>query len=132
MKYIVTPKNIKSIAKMIEKISKNKSLVSQTFYPTSKKVDVIYKNIGIDKHIITKSMVSVFDEVVIELDCMFDKHFIRVHNNDRDTDDFNYSNFRAFIIDCGDVVEFKNNTIYLRSTHPTKRTEKANEVIKFV
>ena len=129
MKYIVTPKNIKSIAKMIEKISKNKSLVSQTFYPTSKKLETIYKNIGIDKHIITKSTVSVFEQVVVELDYMFDKHFIRVHNNDRS--DYNYD-FRAFIIDCGDVVEFKNNVIYLRSMHPTKRTEKANEVIKFV
>ena len=129
MKYIVTPKNIKSIAKMIEKISKNKKLVSQTFYPTSKKVDSIYKNIGIEKHIITKSMVSVFEQVVIELDYMFDKHFIRVHNNDRS--DYNYD-FRAFIIDCGDVLEFKNNVVYLRSTHPVKRTEKANGVIKFV
>ena len=129
MKYIVTPKNIKSIAKMIEKISKNKSLVSQTFYPTSKKLETIYKNIGIDKHIITKSTVSVFEQVVVELDYIFDKHFIRVHNNDRS--DYNYD-FRAFIIDCGDVVEFKNNVIYLRSMHPIKRTEKANEVIKFV
>ena len=129
MKYVVTPKNIKSIAKMIEKISKNKSLVSQTFYPTSKKLETIYKNIGIDKHIITKSTVSVFEQVVVELDYMFDKHFIRVHNNDRS--DYNYD-FRAFIIDCGDVVEFKNNIVYLRSSHPTKRTEKANEVIKFV
>ena len=129
MKYIVTPKNIKSIAKMIEKISKNKSLVSQTFYPTSKKVDTIYKNIGIDKHIITKSMVSVFDEVVIELDYMFDRHFIRVHNNDKS---YYKHNFRAFIIDCGDIVEFKNNIVYIRREHPTKTTEKANEVIKFV
>ena len=129
MKYKVTPKNIKSIAKMIEKISKNKKLVSQTFYPTSKKIETIYKNIGIDKHIITKSMVSVFDEVVIELDYLFDKHFIRIHNNDKS---YYKDNFRAFIIDCGDIVEFKNNVIYLRSKHPTKRTEKANEVIKFV
>jgi len=127
MKYIVTPKNIKSIAKMIEKISKNKSLVSQTFYPTSKKVDTIYKNIGIDKHIITKSIVSVFDEVVIELDYMFNKYFIRVHNNNKR--DYN---FRAFIIDCGDIVEFKNNIVYIRREHPTKRAEKANKVIKFV
>ena len=81
------------------------------------------------KHIITKSMVSVFEQVVIELDYMFDKHFIRVHNNDRS--DYNYD-FRAFIIDCGDVLEFKNNVVYLRSTHPVKRTEKANGVIKFV
>lgn len=129
MKYIVTPKNIKSIAKMIEKISKNKKLVSQTFYPTSKKADSIYKNIGIEKHIVTKSIVSVFEQVVIELDYMFDKHFIRVHNNDRS--DYNYD-FRAFIIDCGDVVELKNNVVYLRSTHPVKINEKANGVIKFV
>lgn len=132
MKYTITPKNIKSVAKIIEKIAKNKSLVSQMFYPHKKKQSTTLKNIGIKKHIITKSNVSVFNEVVIEVDFMHDRWFIRVHNNDRETDDFEYSNFRAFLIDCGDIVEIKNNIVYLRTEHPTDRKCKANEIIKFI
>jgi len=132
MKYIVTPQNIKSVAKMIEKLAKNKSLVTQSFYPTAKKHSVNLKAIGIKKHIVTESSVSVFDKSVVETDFMQDKHFIRIHNNDINTDGFYYSSFRAFIIYCGDVVEFKNNIIYLRTSHPTKKGCKANRIIKFI
>lgn len=131
MKYIVTPKNIKSIAKIIEKIAKDKNLVSQMFYPTAKKQKVILNNIGIKKHIITQSNVSVFNEGVIEVDFMHDKWFIRVHNNNN-SDEFGYSNFRAFLIDCGDKVEIKNNIVYLRTERPTDRKCKANKTIKFI
>jgi len=132
MKYTVTPKNIKSIAKLIEKLAKDKKLVSQMFYPHSKKQKTILNNLGIQKHIITQSNVSIFDEVVIEVDFMHDKHFIRIHNNNRDEEGFGYSNFRAFIIYCDDVVEIKNSIIYLRTGHPTESKCKANKIIKFV
>lgn len=132
MKYVITPQNIKSVAKIIEKIAKDKSLVSQMFYPTAKKQKAIFNSIGIEKHIITQSNVDVFNENVIEVDFMHDRYFIRIHNNDRETDDFSYSNFRAFLIDCGDTVEIKNNIVYLRTQHPTDRKCKANKVIKFI
>jgi hypothetical protein len=131
MKHIVTPQNIKSIAKMIEKLAKDKRLVSQNFYPNRKKQDTIFKNIGIKKHIITQSNVSVFNEVVVEVDFMHDRYFIRVHNN-YEEDCYSSNTFLAFLINCGDRVEFKNNIVYLRAEHPTDRKCKANEIIKFI
>lgn len=131
MKYTVTPQNIKSVAKMIEKLAKNKSLVSQMFYPTAKKESTILKAIGINRDIITRSMIDIFNQSVIEVDFMNNRYFIRVHNNDR-TESYGYSNYRGFCIYCGDFVEFKNNIIHLRRAHPTDKNCKANEIIKFV
>jgi hypothetical protein len=131
MKLEVTHKNIKSIAKMIEKVAKNKTMFSQTFYPTSKKEKVILNNLGIDKRIITESNLSKWNTHKIETDFMFDKHFIRVSNNKETECDFGFSEFRAFIIDCGNVVEFKNNIITIRTEHPTKNNQKAIEKIYF-
>ena len=87
---------------------------------------------GIKKRLIIKSNTDIFDEVVIEVDYICDRYFIRVHNNNNKTDDYGYYNFRAFIIYCGDVVVIKNNIVYLRTKHPTDRKCKANKIIKFI
>lgn len=128
---IVTPINIKSVASVLQKTSEGKKLVSRLFYPAHKKEETMYKNIGIDKFVVTKSTLSTFEKHVIETDFMHGKHFIRVHNNE-DSDDFGYSNFRAFLINCGDVVEFKHRTVLVRCGHPTDKKQKANRLIKIV
>lgn len=134
MKYIVTPQNIKSIAGTIKKVGKDKTLIDQLFYPTSKKRSTIRKNINLESRSVIESSKSFFTNFVVETDTLFGevKPFIRVHNNDRSVNDYGWNNYLAFIIYCGDVVEFKNNQIYVKTLHPTNRKEKANQVIKFI
>jgi len=134
MKYIVTPQNIKSIAGTIKKVGKDKTLIDQLFYPTSKKRSTIRKNINLESKSVIESNKSFFENFVVETDRLFEEltPFIRVHNNDNSVNDYGWNNYLAFIIYCGDVVEFKNNQIYVKTLHPTNRKEKANQVIKFI
>lgn len=66
MKMIVTPTNIKYVASMLQKVAKDKKIVSQLFYPANKKESTILKSIGIEKFVITKSNKSVFQRHVKE------------------------------------------------------------------
>lgn len=116
---------------MLRKVAKDKKIVSRLFYPSSKKELTTYKNIGIEKVVIAKSNLSIFERHVIENAFMYGKHFIRIHNDDH-SDELEYSNYRAFLIHCGDVVEFKNTKVLIRCGHPTGKEQKANRVIKFL
>lgn len=134
MKYTVTPQNIKSIAGILKKVGKDKTLIDQLFYPTSKKRSVVRKNINLEVRSIIESNKTFFENFVVETDRLFGEStpFIRVHNNDNSVNDYGWNNYQAFIIYCGDAVEFKNNQIYVKTLHPTNRKEKANQVIKFI
>ena len=132
MKLKATEKNLSHIKGLIDKISKGKILNERLFYPTVKKRSQIRKSLSIQKTSILKSNISTFFHTVVEVDFMHNKHFIRVHNN-MDADDYYAENpFLAFIINCGDVVVIKNNVVYVKTSHPTNRNEKANQVIYFI
>lgn len=126
MKIEVTKRNINHVKGLIEKIGNNKSLTDTFYYPTSKKEKNILKSLGIDRFIVVQSNESTFNSFSIERDFMHGHSFLRVHNNIIDND------FRAFLIEIGDVIEIKNNIIYIKAFHPTRRRDKGVRVIRFV
>jgi len=131
MEIKATDKNLSHIKGLINKLSKGKVLNERLFYPTSKKRSHVRKSLLIPKRSILKSNLTTFLHTVIEVDFMFGKHFIRVHNNMYANDYYGNNPYLAFIINCGDLVEIKNNVVYIRTSHPTNRNEKANQVIYF-
>lgn len=131
MKLKVTPQNLSHIKALIEKLGKGKSLTDRMYYPTSKKCKTIIKQLGLSQRIIDKSNIDTFNTFSIEKDFMNGHHFLIVHNNKRDFHN-SMSDFRAFLIDTGDIVEFKNGKVFVKTNHPTKRKEKAIRVFSFI
>jgi len=106
MKLTVTPQNIKHVLELFKKNFAGKGLDTQMFYPTAKRLN----RMPLKRKQIEKSNKTLFKEFVAETDFMFGNKFIRVHNNlDVFGGEDEYSSrYRAFVIYCGDTVEFKN------------------------
>lgn len=128
MKIIVTEQNYKHVAALLRKYLSN-GFSDVLYYPTTKKRKAIlnYFNLPRAGNSIIKSSKSTFDLAVVEPDFMFEKRFIRIHNNLDvcGTDDEYNSRYRAFVIYCGAVVNFKGSSIEVVKEHPTNKGEKA-------
>jgi len=133
MKAVVNASNLSQIRGVLNKIGKDKILQSQTFYPTSKKENQLLKGLGLKANKIERSQVSIFNSFDIDKDFMSGRGFLRIHNKKYNSEDeFGYSEYRAFLIDSGNIFEMHNNTVHLIKNHPTDRKKKCVEVIKFI
>lgn len=134
MQIEVTKNNIKMVKGIIEKLSKNKSMLCQSFYPSDKKLRHFRENLGISQKTITHSVVDTFSEVVVEVDVDLDGNnpYLRVHNNGETglLDQFEES-YLAFLIRVGDKITLKNNVIKIKKEHPVRRRGKCIETLKF-
>jgi len=133
MKIKVTNQNIKHVAGLLRKALRN-GFSDRMYYPASKRQNTAYKTLNLKNSVIEKSGKSVFHQTVVESDYMHGRRFIRIHNNldVYGTDDEWSSRYRAFLVDIDDVVDFLSGEIHIRCTHPTRKEQKANQIIKLL
>lgn len=132
MKLLVTNQNLKHIEGVFKKLLKDKSFSSQSFYPAAKKRQKIFDTLGLRMYVVESSSTSFYKQSVVKHDFMFEKGFVRIHNNldvygvDEDT----HSRYRAFLIEVGDVIEIKGNSVYITGRKFTDKKEKVVRILK--
>lgn len=120
---LITNQNIFHIYGLVTKMLIGKTIKSQYFYPNYKKLKGNCNKIGYDMgFIITESNKSIFKAVEGYCNKLSGKYYINFNNNVLDNDpfedDFDWTlpTFKATVIDVGNKITIKNNTIYLIKT----------------